>query len=34
MPGKFARKIPALWMRRFIIAVGSILTIFYFYKTL
>ncbi len=30
----FARKIPALWLRRFIIAIGSVLTIFYFYKTL
>lgn len=29
-----ARKIPALWLRRFIIAVGLILTVFYFYKTL
>ncbi len=29
-----ARKIPALWLRRFIIAVGAILTVFYFYKTL
>jgi uncharacterized membrane protein YfcA len=29
-----ARKIPALWLRRFIIAVGFILTVFYFYKTL
>ncbi|MGB6055337.1 MAG: sulfite exporter TauE/SafE family protein [Burkholderiaceae bacterium] len=29
-----ARKIPALWMRRFIITVGVILTVFYFYKTL
>lgn len=29
-----ARKIPALWMRRFIITVGAILTVFYFYKTL
>lgn len=28
-----ARKIPALWLRRFIIAVGFILTVFYFYKT-
>lgn len=29
-----ARKIPALWLRRFIIAVGLMLTVFYFYKTL
>lgn len=29
-----ARKIPALWLRRFIIAVGFILSVFYFYKTL
>lgn len=29
-----ARKIPALWLRRFIIAVGLILTVFYFQKTL
>ncbi|RJG07927.1 sulfite exporter TauE/SafE family protein [Noviherbaspirillum cavernae] len=28
-----ARKIPALWLRRFIIAVGLVLTVFYFYKT-
>jgi uncharacterized protein len=28
-----ARKIPALWLRRFIIAVGIVLTVFYFYKT-
>lgn len=28
-----ARKIPALWLRRFIIAVGFFLTGFYFYKT-
>lgn len=28
-----ARKIPALWLRRFIIAVGFILAAFYFYKT-
>ena len=28
-----ARKIPALWLRRFIIAVGFLLTVFYFYKT-
>lgn len=28
-----ARRIPALWLRRFIITVGFILTIFYFYKT-
>lgn len=29
-----ARKIPPLWLRRFIIAVGFILSVFYFYKTL
>lgn len=29
-----ARKIPALWLRRFIITVGFLLTIFYFHKTL
>lgn len=29
-----ARKIPAVWLRRFIIAVGSVLTVFYFYKTI
>lgn len=29
-----ARKIPALWLRRFIIAVGFTLTFFYFFKTL
>jgi len=28
-----ARKIPALWLRRFIIAIGFLLTAFYFYKT-
>lgn len=28
-----ARKIPALWMRRFIIAVGVVLTVYYFYVT-
>ena len=28
-----ARKIPALWLRRFIITVGFGLTVFYFYKT-
>jgi uncharacterized membrane protein YfcA len=28
-----ARKIPAPWLRRFIIAVGFMLTVFYFYKT-
>lgn len=28
-----ARKIPALWMRRFIIGVGVLLTLYYFYKT-
>jgi len=31
---RIARKIPALWLRRFIIAVGFTLTVFYFYKTL
>jgi uncharacterized protein len=30
---RIARKIPALWLRRFIIAVGFALTVFYFYKT-
>ncbi len=29
-----ARKIPALWLRRFIIAVGFVLSVLYFYKTL
>lgn len=29
-----ARKIPALWLRRFIIVTGLILTVFYFQKTL
>jgi len=29
-----ARKIPALWLRRFIITVGMLLTVFYFYKTM
>lgn len=28
-----ARKIPALWLRRFIIVVGFTLSVFYFYKT-
>lgn len=28
-----ARKVPAMWLRRFIIGVGSVLTIYYFYKT-
>lgn len=28
-----ARKIPPLWLRRFIIAVGFVLSVFYFYKT-
>ncbi len=28
-----ARRIPALWLRQFIIAVGLLLTAFYFYKT-
>ncbi|WP_420473323.1 sulfite exporter TauE/SafE family protein [Noviherbaspirillum sp. ST9] len=31
---RIARKIPAAWLRRFIIVVGFTLTIFYFYKTL
>lgn len=30
---RIARKIPALWLRRFIIVVGFTLTVFYFYKT-
>ena len=29
-----ARKLPALWLRRFIIAVGGVLTVYYFGKTL
>ncbi|HEY8606531.1 MAG TPA: sulfite exporter TauE/SafE family protein [Noviherbaspirillum sp.] len=29
-----ARRIPAVWLRRFIIAVGALLTVFYFIKTL
>lgn len=29
-----ARRIPALWLRRFIIAVGLVLTVFYFNKTM
>ena len=29
-----ARKLPAIWMRRFIIAVGGLLTLYYFGKTL
>jgi uncharacterized membrane protein YfcA len=29
-----ARKIPAVWLRRFIITVGAALTVFYFYKTI
>jgi uncharacterized protein len=29
-----ARKIPAIWLRRFIITVGCVLTVYYFYKTL
>ena len=29
-----ARKLPAVWLRRFIIAVGSLLTVYYFGKTL
>ena len=28
-----ARKVPAVWLRRFIIGVGSVLTTYYFYKT-
>lgn len=28
-----ARKVPAVWLRRFIIGVGSVLTTWYFYKT-
>lgn len=28
-----ARKVPAVWLRRFIITVGFILSMFYFYKT-
>lgn len=31
---RIARKIPALWLRRFIIVVGFTLTAFYFYKTI
>lgn len=31
---RVARRIPALWLRRFIVAVGSFLTVLYFYKTL
>lgn len=31
---RVARKIPALWLRRFIIAVGLALTVFYFYKSI
>jgi len=29
-----ARRIPPLWLRRFIIAVGAVLTAYYFRKTL
>jgi uncharacterized protein len=29
----FARRIPPIWLRRFIITVGMLLTAFYFYKT-
>ena len=29
-----ARKLPAIWLRRFIIGVGSVLTVYYFGKTL
>ncbi|MCV2218615.1 sulfite exporter TauE/SafE family protein [Thauera sp. Sel9] len=29
-----ARKVPAIWLRRFIIGVGSVLTVYYFGKTL
>lgn len=29
-----ARRVPQQWLRRFIIAVGSVLTIYYFFKTL
>lgn len=29
----FARRIPPIWLRRFIITVGLVLTTFYFYKT-
>ena len=29
-----ARKLPALWLRRFIVAVGGVLTVYYFGKTL
>jgi uncharacterized membrane protein YfcA len=29
-----ARRVPALWLRRFIISVGAALTVFYFYKTI
>ena len=31
---RVARKLPALWLRRFIIAVGGVLTLYYFGKTL
>jgi len=30
---RIARRVPALWLRRFIIGVGSLLTLVYFYKT-
>lgn len=31
---RIARRVPALWLRRFIVGVGSLLTLVYFYKTL
>lgn len=31
--GSLARRIPAIWLRRFIIAVGGVLTLYYFLKT-
>ena len=31
--GRVARRIPALWLRRFIVALGSLLTLAYFYKS-
>lgn len=31
---RLARRVPALWLRRFIVAVGSLLTVYYFAKTL
>jgi uncharacterized membrane protein YfcA len=30
---RMARRIPPIWLRRFIIAVGSLLTVYYFFKT-